>query len=59
MPPPPDSPMLDFALDYARRGLPVFPCRPTNKAPYFAGGFHLATTDEDTIRKWWTISLAQ
>ncbi len=46
-----DVPMLEFALDYARRGWPVFPCKPTNKAPFFAGGFHVATTDEETIRK--------
>ena len=45
--------MVEHALDYARRGWPVFPCRPTNKAPFFEGGFHVATTDEETIRKWW------
>ena len=45
--------MVEFALDYARRGWPVFPCKPTNKAPFFEGGFHVATTDEKTIRGWW------
>ena len=29
----PDAPMVEFALDYARRGWPVFPCKPTNKSP--------------------------
>ena len=45
--------MVEFALDYARRGWPMFPCRPANKAPFFEGGFHVATTCEETIRKWW------
>ena len=46
LPPPPGAPMVEHALYYARRGWPVFPCKPTNKAPFFAGGFHVATTDE-------------
>ena len=45
--------MVEHALYYARRGWPVFPCKPTNKSPFFAGGFHVATTDEKTIRGWW------
>jgi hypothetical protein len=28
-----DQTMLDEALAYARRGCPVFPCKPANKAP--------------------------
>ena len=44
--PAPDAPMVEFALDYARRGWPVFPCMPTNKAPYIKGGLNAATTDE-------------
>ena len=53
LPPPPGAPMVEHALYYARRGWPVFPCKPTNKAPFFTGGFHAATTDEAKIRKWW------
>ena len=45
--------MLEFALDYARRGWPVFPCKPTDKSPYIKGGLNAATTDEETIRTWW------
>ena len=58
--------MLDHALDHARSGLPVFPCRP-DKTPYppadldangnkirKTGGLYKATTDEATITAWWT-----
>jgi hypothetical protein len=58
--------MLDHALDHARSGLPVFPCRP-DKTPYpgsdrdangdkieKTGGLYKATTDEATIISYWT-----
>ena len=45
--------MVEFALDYARRGWPVFPCKLTDKSPYIKGGLNAATTDEETIRSWW------
>lgn len=50
--------MLDAALDYARRGIPVFPLRPGGKTPLIprteGGRGHLdATTHEKTIRGWW------
>jgi putative DNA primase/helicase len=51
--PAPDAPMRDFALDYARRGFAVFPCKPANKAPYTAAGLKDATTDELTVQRWW------
>lgn len=44
---------VEFALDYARRGWPVFPCKPTDKSPYIRGGLKAATTDQETIRRWW------
>ena len=47
------KPLMEFALDYARRGWHVFPCKPSNKAPYIAGGLNSATTDPDVIRDWW------
>ena len=47
------SAMLDAALAYARRGIPIFPCIPNSKKPATARGFHDATTDETAIRSWW------
>ena len=57
----------DAALAYADQGIPVFPCDPKTKRPYLAskrdaagrkipksGGFYGATTDRETIIKWWT-----
>ncbi len=48
--------MLDAALDYARRGLRVFPLR--GKKPWIAvadggHGVYDATDDADLIRRWW------
>jgi hypothetical protein len=51
--------IADLALQYARAGLPVFPCSPQSKQPCVAKreggkGFKDATTDETIIRAWWT-----
>lgn len=46
--------ILEAALDYARRGWPVFPCQPRSKIPYpGTHGVSEATTDDDIIRAWW------
>lgn len=42
-----------LAVHLARAGLPVFPCQPHSKAPYYAGGFHSATTDEAEVARLW------
>ncbi len=58
------STMGKAALDIAKAGFPVFPCREKNliiggkelykvKAPYTTTGFKEATTDEAKIIAWW------
>ena len=51
---PPTADMLHFAMDYARRGWPVFPCNPINKQPLTKHGFKDASTDPEQIKQWWT-----
>jgi Bifunctional DNA primase/polymerase, N-terminal len=51
---PADELALARALAYARRGWPVFPCRPGRKEPDTAHGFKDATTDPERITAWWT-----
>ena len=59
-----NSSKLDTALAYAAKGILVFPCQPRSKDPIgekvwveeleeYKGGFYLATTEEEKIRKWW------
>lgn len=63
------SVLLETALGYAKRGWAVFPlhssingvcscgkreCLNPAKHPRIEGGFKAATTDPDTITKWWT-----
>jgi hypothetical protein len=46
--------MLNAALAYARQGIPVFRLQPGTKVPFCGSrGFYDATTNFDTIRKWW------
>lgn len=40
-------------MDYASRGLAVFPLAPKSKVPCIAGGFKNATTDIEQIAAWW------
>lgn len=41
------------ALDYAARGLAVFPLAENSKVPCIVEGFKRATTDIDQIKAWW------
>jgi replicative DNA helicase len=60
--------MVTEALEYAKRGWYVFPCRekpgtpfirngetvtPAEKTPYVSKGLNDATTDEELIKAWW------
>ncbi len=45
------SDMLEAALSWAARGVPVFPCH--DKQPLVKRGVHDATTDSKTITSWW------
>ena len=47
------------ALNYAKSGIPVFPCNPDNKRPMTEHGFKDATTDCEAIEDWgdWSDSL--
>lgn len=40
------------AIGYAKKGIPLFPCK-KDKTPITQHGFKEATTDIKTIKKWW------
>ena len=48
------SPLGLAALDYAARGVPVFPLVPRGKTPLTPHGFKDATKDLAQIEAWWT-----
>lgn len=50
------NPLLEAALEYAKRGWPVFPLKPRSKVPIPWNGFKAATTDERKIRMWWLMT---
>jgi hypothetical protein len=45
--------LLEAALAYAARGLPIFPCD-DGKRPMVKGGFQAASCDHKAIVGWWT-----
>jgi len=48
------SKMSDAAVQYARLGYRVFPCRPGGKTPLTPRGFQDASSDLDKVQFWWT-----
>lgn len=44
--------LLKSALEYAKRGWYVFPCK-NNKAPYTDHGFKESSIDPEVIKAWW------
>ena len=48
-----EAPMLAAAMDYARLGYAIFPCRPGTKLPATAHGLLDATVDVAQITAWW------
>ena len=49
------SPNLRAALGYAAAGLAVLPLIARSKEPAIARGFHSATTNPETIRRYWRV----
>ena len=48
-----ESELLAAALEWARRGVPVLPVRPAEKAPLTVHGVSDASTDTNLVRAWW------
>lgn len=46
-------PLAAAALQYAKHGVPVFPCLPGGKKPLTGHGFLDASTDPLAVRRWW------
>ena len=46
--------MLDWALFYASKSLPVFPVKPKGKNPLTEHGCNDASTDVEQIKAWWS-----
>lgn len=47
------SHMINTALSFAGKGLPVFPCSPKTKQPLTTHGFNDATIDVYSIKAYW------
>jgi hypothetical protein len=46
--------VIEYALNYAQRGWPVFPLHPNGKAPLTQNGFKEATREPEKVNEWWS-----
>jgi putative DNA primase/helicase len=46
--------LYSFAIAYAQRGLPIFPCQRRGKEPACSHGVHDATANLERIHSWWS-----
>lgn len=46
--------MINSAIAFAKKGLPVFPCSPETKHPLTTHGFNDATIDVHSIKGYWS-----
>jgi RecA-family ATPase len=49
----PSPDLLAAALEYANKGIPVFPCDPASKRPLTLHGFRNASCEPATVSAWW------
>ena len=46
--------MIDYALEYAKRGWYIFPLRPKDKRPLTQHGVKDSSNDIEQVKRWWT-----
>ncbi len=44
---------IDIAVKYAKAGIKIFPCKPSDKSPLTKNGFKNASSDVGLVKRWW------